>query len=57
MLERKFKEITIRGLKKKKQFDLCKIGSEWLIDWNTEIKSEVLTPKKKKQEHFHLAMG
>lgn len=47
--EENWKSVLL-GVSRKWLFDTCKIGNEALIDWNSEIESEVLTPKKKKRK-------
>lgn len=47
--EENWKKVLL-GVSRKWLFDTCKIGNEALIDWNSEIESEVLTPKKTKRK-------
>lgn len=46
ILEKNWKKVLL-GLSRKWLFDICEVGSEALIDWNSEIESEVLKKRQK----------
>lgn len=49
ILEENWKKVLL-GVLRKWLFDICKIGSEVLIDWNSEREFEILILKKKRKK-------
>lgn len=49
ILEENWKKVLL-GVLRKWLFDICKIGNEVLIDWNSEIEFEVFILKKKRKK-------